>query len=82
MKISTGRRSLIGRLPHGFVAPSRGASVLGPSTTYATAEINADYAYYNALINSHASELQTALTNEQSLIAAEIACYRAFSDAV
>ena len=57
-------------------------SVLGLSTTYATAEINADYAYYNALINSHASELQTALTNEQSLIAAEIACYRAFSDAV
>ena len=56
-------------------------SVLGLSTTYATAEINADYAYYNALINSHASELQTALTNEQSLIAAEIACYRAFSDA-
>ena len=56
-------------------------SVLGLSTTYATAEINADYAYYNALINSHASELQTALANEQSLIAAEIACYRAFSDA-
>ena len=56
-------------------------SVLGLSTTYATAEINADYDYYNSLINSHASELQTALANEQSLIAAEIACYRAFSDA-
>ena len=41
-------------------------SVLGLSTTYATAEINADYAYYNALVNSHASELQTALANEQS----------------
>ncbi|MBR0226437.1 MAG: glycohydrolase toxin TNT-related protein [Thermoguttaceae bacterium] len=55
--------------------------VLGLSTTYATAEINADYDYYHSLINSHAAELQTALANEQSLIAAEIACYRAFSDA-
>ena len=66
MKTSTGRRSLMGRLPHGFIAPSFSKRVLGLSTTYATAEINADYAYYNALVNSHASELQTALANKQT----------------
>ena len=40
MKISTGRRSLMGRLPHGVIAPSFSKGVLGLSTTYATAEIN------------------------------------------
>lgn len=40
MKISTGRRSFMGRVPHGVVAPSFSKGVLGLSTTYATAEIN------------------------------------------
>ena len=35
----------------------------------------------NTLATGQLSLALTALTNEQSLIAAEIACYRAFSDA-